>query len=102
MKVFPYNSDITLIQSLNLVYRIFNFDMYSFVINLAIDVNRAVLLEIIIPARGLIKLIAELPIADPDPIKISVININTFFLFKLFYFFLKYSLSILSEFNIFS
>ena len=53
--------------------------MYSFGINIAIDVNRAVLLEIIIPAPGLIKLIAELPIADPDPTKISVIIKNTFY-----------------------
>ena len=60
--------------------------MYSFVINIAIDVNQAVLLEITIPAAGSIKLIAELPIADPDPIKISVIIIHTFFLFKLLYF----------------
>ena len=62
--------------------------MYLFVINIAIDVNKAVLDEIKIPAPGLIKPIVELPIADLDPIKYSVIGIKVFFLFKLFYFFL--------------
>ena len=42
------------------------------------DVNRAVLLEIIIPAPGLIKAIDELPTADPAPTSISVIINNTF------------------------
>ena len=62
--------------------------MYSFVINIAIDVNKAVLDEIIILAPGLIKPILELPIADHNPIKILVIINITFFLFKFFYFFL--------------
>ena len=78
--VFSYSKVLTLIQSRNFVYRIFNFDMYSFVIVIAIDVNRAVLLEKIIPAPGLFKLIAEVPIADPDPTSISVINKFSFYL----------------------
>ena len=76
--------------------------MYSLAIKIAIFVNKAVLLEIIIPAPGVISPIAEVLIADPDPIKISVIINNIFFLFKLLYFFLLYSLSILRLFNIFS
>ena len=51
-KVFSYSSVITLIQSLNFVNRIFNFQMYSFVIKRAKDVNKPVLLEMIIPAFG--------------------------------------------------
>ena len=40
---------------------------------------------------------------NPTPtIKISEKIINTFFLFTLLYFFLQYSLSTLSDFNIFS
>ena len=60
--------------------------MYSLVIKIAILVNRAVLDEITIPAPVLIKPNVELPIADPGPIKISVIINKTFFLFKLLYF----------------
>ena len=54
-KVFYYNRVIKLIQSLNLEYLVFIFEMYSFVIGTAILVNKAVLLEIIIPAPGLIQ-----------------------------------------------
>ena len=79
---------ITLIQSLSLVYLIFNLKKYSLVINIAILVNRAVLLEIIIPAPGLIKPIVEELIIEAEPFKISVIINNTFFLFKFLYFFL--------------
>ena len=68
-----------MIQARNLVHRIFSFDMYSFVIKIAMDVDRAVLLEITMPTLGFIKPIVEVPIADPDPIKISVI-INKIFL----------------------
>ena len=81
-KNFSYNKVISLIQSLSFVYRIFNFDMYSFVIKTAILINRAVLDEIKIPTPGLNNPIVELPNADPDPIKNSVIINNTFFLFK--------------------
>ena len=42
---------------------------------------------------GLIYDIVEVPIADPDAIKNSVIINTLFFLFKLIYFFLLYSLS---------
>ena len=75
---------MTLIQSRNLVYRTFNFDIYSFVIKIAL----LVLIEIIIPAPGIIKPIVELPIVDPDPIKISISVIinNIFFLFDLYFF----------------
>ena len=62
--------------------------MYSLVINMAMDVNRAVLLEITIPAPGLIKAIDELPTALALPMSFSVIINNTFFLFKFLYFFL--------------
>ena len=78
-KVFSYNQVITLIQSLNLVYRIFNFEVYSLVIKIAILINSAVLLEILIPAlRFITANVLEL-IAEADPIKISVLINNTFF-----------------------
>ena len=66
------------------------------------DVNRAVLLEITMPTLGFIKPIVELPIADPDPTKISKIINNIFFLFNDLYFFFIDSLSFLRDFNIFS
>ena len=59
--------------------------MYSFVIKIAILVNKAVLDQIILPAPGLINPIVELPFADPDPIKFSVIINNIFFSFKFSY-----------------
>ena len=40
--------------------------MYSFVISIAIDVNKAVLYEIIIPAPGLIKPIVKELIVEAD------------------------------------
>ena len=52
------------------------------------DVNRAELLVKTTHILGFINDIVEVPIADPDPIKISVISSNFFFLFKLLYFFL--------------
>ena len=52
------------------------------------DVNRAELLVKTTPILGFIKDIVEVPISDPDPIKISVIISNIFFSFKLLYFFL--------------
>ena len=69
-RVFSYHKVITLIQSRNLIYRIFNFEMYSFVIKIAKLLNRAVLDEINMPTPGLIKPIVELPIVDADPIEI--------------------------------
>ena len=51
------------------------------------DVNRAELLVKTAPIHGFIKDIIEVPIADLDPIKTSVIISNIFFLFKLLFFF---------------
>ena len=78
-----------------------NFDIYSFAIKIARDVSKAVDEVNTIPTLGFINDIVDAEIADPDPIKISVIINKTFFLFKLLYFFLSYSLSILNDFNIF-
>ena len=47
-------------------------------------VKQAVLDEIRKPAPGMIEPVVELPIADPDPTKISVIINNIFFFFKFF------------------
>ena len=75
--------------------------MYSFVIKIAIDVKRAMELDIIRPTLGLtIDSVLDV-IVEADPNKMSVIIKSSFFLFKL-YFFLKNSLSILSLFEIFS
>ena len=73
---------MTLIQSLNLVYLIFNLLIYSFVIKIAIEVNKAEQLAMGIPIDGLISEKVLEVIADPDPIKISLIINNTFFLNK--------------------
>ena len=51
------------------------------------DVNRAKLLVKTTHILGFIKNIVEAPIADLDPIKISVIINNIFFLFSDLYFF---------------
>ena len=79
---------MTIIQSLNLVYLIFNLLIVSLVIRIAILVNRAVLDGIIVLEPGLIRTFVEVPLADRDPIKISVTFISVFFLFKLIYFLL--------------
>ena len=79
---------MTLIQSRILVDRIFNLLIYSLVIKIAILVDKAVLLEILMPTPRQIKPIVEELIVVADPISFSVIIINTFFLFKLLYFFL--------------
>ena len=68
----------------------------------AILVNKAVEEVNTKPMPGFIKDIVDVEIADPDPINISVIINNIFFLFKLFCFFLYFSLSALRDFNIFS
>ena len=60
--------------------------MYSLVIKIAKLVNRAVLLEIIIPALMCINANVLELIVEADPIKNSVIISNTLFLFKLLYF----------------
>ena len=62
--------------------------MYSFVIKIAKEVNRAVLLEMIIPTLGLTIDRVEVVIVETDPNKISEIFINTIFLLKPLYFFL--------------
>ena len=92
---------MTLIQSFDFVYLIFNLLKYSLVITIAILVKRAVLLDIIIPAPGFMRPIVDKPTADADPTSISGI-INKIFFFNDLYFFLYDSLSILSDFNIFS
>ena len=62
--------------------------MYSFVIKIAIDVNKAVGEVNTVPMLEIISDIFEVPIADPDPINISVIFNNTFFSFNDLYSFL--------------
>ena len=76
--------------------------MYSSVINIAILVNRAVLLELIISAPGLINPIVDEPTGEADPINISVINNSIFFFCNELYFFLFYSISFLTAFKKFS
>ena len=78
---------MTLIQSRSSEYRIFNFEMHSLVIKIALLVNRAVLDGTAIPAPGLIKPIVELLIVEADPNIVSVIINNTFLFFKFLYFF---------------
>ena len=79
---------MTLIQSLNLDYLVFNLLIYSFVIKIAIEVNKAEQVVMGIPIDGLISEKVLDVIANPLPIKISVIINKTFFLFKFLYFFL--------------
>ena len=62
--------------------------MYSLVIKIAIDVIRAVLLVKIKPMLELSIDNVEVVIADPHPNSISVINSQTYFLFKDSYIFL--------------
>ena len=78
---------------------IFNLEMYSSVIKIALLVSTAVLLEIITPALGFNIANEEELFVETDPIKISVIINVTFFLFKLLETFFYYSLSILSLFK---
>ena len=73
----------TLFQSRNLVYPDSNFEMYSFVIKIAIDFNKAVLLVNTKPMLGFSIDDVEVVIAERDPNNTSVIIINIFFLFKL-------------------
>ena len=88
MKVFSKSRVITFIQSLTSTYLIFNFDMYSFVITIANYVRKAVDLINTTKVLEFISDIVEVPMADPNPIKISVTINKNFFLFKLLYFFL--------------
>ena len=66
-----YSKLITFIQSRILVYRIYNFEIYSFVIKIVIDVSRAELLAIGIPILGLTIENVEDTLVELDPIKIS-------------------------------
>ena len=86
--VFSYNKVITSIQSRSFVYLIFNFDIYSFVIKIARDVSKAEEEVNTTPMLGFNYDIVEVPIADPDPIKISVKFSRNFFLFNDLFFFL--------------
>ena len=86
--VFSYNKVIKIVHSHDLVYLVLNFEVYSFVIKIAILVSRALLDDVTIPILGLIIDSVEDVIAEPDRNNISVIIYNTFFLFKLLYFFL--------------
>ena len=61
--------------------------MYSIVIKIAIPVNEAVEEINTIPMLGLTNDIVEVLTANHDPIKISVIINNIFFLFKILYLF---------------
>ena len=71
-------------QSLSLVYLIFNFGIHSLVFKIATLVNRAVLFEIIIAAHGLIEPVVEELIAEAEPIIISVIITSIFFVSKFY------------------
>ena len=62
--------------------------MYSSVIKIAILFIEAVLLDIIVPAPGLIKPVVDEPIAEADPTSFSVITNSIFFLVKDLYCFL--------------
>ena len=66
----------------------FNFEKYSFVIKIAIVVNKAVLDDITKPTDGIIIDKVELIIVESPLFKTSVEINNTFSLFKLLYFFL--------------
>ena len=67
-KVFSYNKVITFIQSPNLVYRIFT-EIFSFVIKIANDVNKAEELAMGNPILGLTNYKVLDVNAGPDPIK---------------------------------
>ena len=71
-------------------------------INIAIDVRRAVELVSATLMLGFNNDIVEVPIADPDPTNISVIINKIFCFFKLFHFFFNTLFSFLSDFNMFS
>ena len=76
--------------------------MYSFVIRIAKDVNKAVLEDITIPALRLSTDSVEEVFVEADPINLSEIFNNIFLFWKDFHFFFHYFLSISSDFNTFS
>ena len=84
--VFSFNKVITLTQSRNLVYLYCKDEMYSFVFKIAMDKNRVALEGIIMltPRFDIAKLLQF--IVEADPIKISMTNNKTFFLFEDSYF----------------
>ena len=84
--VFSYNTVHTFIQSRNLGCRIFNTEMYSFVIKIAILVNKSVLDDMVKPAIGFNITNVLKFFVEADPINNSVITNKNFFLFKLLYF----------------
>ena len=72
---FSYSKVVTLIQSLNLNYRIFNFEKYSFVINVEILDKNEIPPAVTIPTGAMPDIVIPLPtIKPPTPIKISEKN----------------------------
>ena len=65
-------------QSRNLVYRIFNFEMSHSVIKIAINVIRAELLALGIPRLGVTINNVEVTIVDDDPFNFSEIAKSSF------------------------
>ena len=82
-----YNNVFTLLQPLNLVYRIHNFETFSLVIKVAIDGKTVELDAMGVPMTGLIFDSVEGDIVKADLIKVSAIIKPNFFLFKDLYFF---------------
>ena len=79
--VFSYSKLISFFQFLNLVHRVFNFEKYSFVIKVAIEVIRAELLAIGKAMVGLLFINVEHNTVEIDPINFSE-TIKTVFLFR--------------------
>ena len=86
-KVFSYSKVITFIQSPNLVYPFFNCDMYSFLINIAKLVSKAVLDDISIPTLGLIINNVDEVNVEVDSFEFSVMFNEIFFFFEFFFLF---------------
>ena len=86
---FSCSKVLTLIHSLNLVYRIYNFEKNSFVINVEILDKNDILLAVTIPTGAMPDIVDPLPALKPaKPNKISETNIKIFFFSKLLYYFL--------------
>ena len=84
-KVFSNNKVITIIQSRNLVYRILNFEKFSFVINVEILDENDLLLAHIMPTGANPDIIRPDPTPNPTlPFNFSETIVNTFFLFNFF------------------
>ena len=78
LNFLSYTKLITKFQSRNIVYLISNFEIYSFVIKIAILVYKAALDKKTIPTVGLVIHKVELVFVEPPPIKFSVTFNNTF------------------------